>query len=315
MDFFKIKTAEDLSNLHNLAFQNASNATKTTFYQSIKRVEKIYGKPLNQLNLDFINNPSQVIDKLKEKSYSENTITTTITNILKLLKIIDAPLIIYNKWLTILKDRTDARVKTEHATLQAKLKVLMDFKDIRESVMKEADIFSQGNEPIEDFKDFLILALFTLQLPVRVSNYVGMKVIEDEVYLNEDDNFLVLGDDYKFVFNKYRTSHLLGQKILLVKEPVLQFLIDKWLSEYNKESNNFLIVSPSNKRPMNGKQIEHAITKASKKLFNTPLSVENLRASYMKRIADLDPDFNDKMDIANILGFTNTSKLDAHTSD
>ena len=57
MDYFKTKTVDDLSKLHDMAFSNASKATKVTFLQSMKRIEKLYNKPLQSLQLSFIDNP------------------------------------------------------------------------------------------------------------------------------------------------------------------------------------------------------------------------------------------------------------------
>ena len=37
MDYFKTKTVDDLSKLHDMAFSNASKATKVTFLQSMMR--------------------------------------------------------------------------------------------------------------------------------------------------------------------------------------------------------------------------------------------------------------------------------------
>jgi len=313
MDYFKVKKVDDFSTLHDMAFPNTSKATKTTFYQSMKRIERLYGKSLPEIKLQFLDKPNDFVDMLDASKYSENTKLTTLTNILKLCKIIDLPLIDYNKWLTILKDKTEKRQKNEEEVLKKKLKVMLDFKDIKMMVYDKANDFIYKEQSLEDYKDFLILALFTIQIPVRVSNYVNMKVVEDDVYTNDKDNFLVINDNtYKFIFNKYRTSHILGKKELFVKEKTLQYLIDKWLSDYNKDSPNFLIVSSKNRRPMNGRQIEESIKKVTEDIFKSPLTIDNIRASYMKRIADLDPDFQDKLDIANILGYANPEIIDKH---
>jgi len=63
---------------------------------------------------------------------------------------------------------------------------------------------------------------------------------------------------------------------------------------------------------MNGRQIEDSIKMVTTKLFGTQMTIDNIRASYMKRIADLDPDFQNKLDIANILGFANPEVIDKH---
>lgn len=315
MDYFKTKTVDDLSKLHDMAFSNASKATKVTFLQSMKRIEKLYNKPLQSLQLSFIDNPEQFLEILNNSKYSKNTTLTTITNILKLLKMIDAPLIIYNKWLNILKEKTDERTKNDDDILKKKLKVLMEWTDIRNMVNTNMSKYiNETNIDMDIFQNFLILALFTTQIPVRISNYVNMKVVEDDSYVDDKSNFLVINDDgYKFVFNKYRTSHFLGKKILFINEQELQYLIDKWLTKYNRASNNFLIVSEKNKRPMNGKQIARCLEEATEEIFGSPLNVDNLRASYMKHIAELDPDFQDKLDIANILGYSTTDVLDKHS--
>jgi len=314
MDYFKNKTVDDLSLLHDMAFSSTSKATKTTFFQSLRRIEKIYNQPMGQIQLSFVNNPQEFLKLIDDSKYSKNTALTTITNILKLLKMIDAPLMIYNKWLTILKEKTEERSKKDNSILKEKLKVLMDWKDIRDSVNTNLTKYIDDDDiPIELFKNFMILALFTIQIPVRISNYVNMKVVEDDSYVDQRSNFLVINDNsYKFVFNKYRTSHIIGKKVLFIQNTSLQYLIDKWLSKYNKESNNLLVVSEKNKRPMNGKQIARSLQDATEDIFGSPLTVDNLRASYMKHIAELDPDFQDKLDIANILGYSTTDVLDKH---
>jgi len=313
MDYFKVKKVDDFSALHDYAFPNTSNATKTTFFQSMRRIERLYGKELPEIKLDFLEDPEHFVAILEKSKYSENTKLTTLTNILKLCKIIDVPLIQYNNWLAILKEKTEQRQKNEEEVLKKKLKVLTDFKDIKMMVYDKANDYINNEVSLDDYKDFLILALFTIQIPVRVSNYVNMKVVDDDIYTNDKDNFLVVNDDsYKFIFNRYRTSHILGRKVLLVKEKTLQYLIDKWLTDYNKDSANFLIVNSKNRRPMNGRQIEQSIKKITEKVFKSPLSIDNIRASYMKRIADLDPDFQDKLDIANILGYANPEIINKH---
>jgi len=315
MDYFKNKTVDDLSLLHDMAFSSTSKATKTTFFQSLRRIEKIYNQPMGQIQLSFVNKPEEFLKLIDDSKYSKNTALTTITNILKLLKMIDAPLMIYNKWLTILKEKTEERSKKDNSILKEKLKVLMDWKDIRDSVNTNLTKYIDDDDiPIELFKNFMILALFTIQIPVRISNYVNMKVVEDDSYVDQRSNFLVINDNsYKFVFNKYRTSHIIGKKVLFIQNTSLQYLIDKWLSKYNKESNNLLVVSEKNKRPMNGKQIARSLQDATEDIFGSPLTVDNLRASYMKHIAELDPDFQDKLDIANILGYSTTDVLDKHS--
>lgn len=314
MDYFKVKSVDDIAKLHNDAFQTASASTKTTFKQSLKRIEKIYNKPFNKINLHFVEQPKAFMTMLEESSYSENTKLATVASILKLIKLIDGPLIIYNEWLSYLKDKTNEKHEDNDVILKSKLKVLVNYKDIKHIIAEKASEYeTSDSKTLEEFKDFLIVALFVLQIPVRVSNYVNMKVVDDEEFVDDNSNYLLLKDDtYKLIFNKYRTSHILGTKRINIVNPTIQFLIDKYLTVYNKDSTNFLIQSEKNKRPMNGRQIEEAFKQGIERATGHKLSIDNLRASYMKHIIELDPEFQDKLDIAQIMGYSTTSIMDKH---
>ncbi len=314
MDYFKVKTVEELSQLHNDAFATASKSTKTTFKQALKRIEKIYNKPFNQINLHFVENPESFMKMLDESSYSENTKLSTVASILKLLKLIDAPLLVYNQWLIYLKDKTNEKNIDNDELLKNKLKVLVNYKDIKALIKEKANEFeTSDSKDMEEFRNFLIVALFVLQIPVRVSNYVNMKVVDDEEFVDDRCNYLLLKDtSYKLIFNKYRTSHILGTKRINIVNPTIQFLIDKYLTMYNKDSTNFLIQSVKNKRPMNGRQIEEAFQKGMQNAIGSDITIDNLRASYMKHIMELDPDFQDKLDIAQIMGYSTTQIMEKH---
>jgi len=108
---------------------------------------------------------------------------------------------------------------------------------------------------------------------------------------------------------------MLGKKTMLIKNETLQYLIDKWLSKYNKVSTNLFIVSQENKRSMNGRQIKQIIENSTKDIFGSALNVDNIRASYMRYISELDPDFQDKLDIANILGYKSPNTIDKHSTE
>ncbi len=316
MDFFKSKTTSDLSQLHNQVFSQSSKSTKTTFLQSLKRIEKIYGESLPKIGLSFVENSSQFLKMLDESSYAENTKLTTITNILKLLKIIDAPLITYNHWVTILKDMSEARQNESKNQLKEKLKVLMNFKDIRQAVLDKVDKYEKSDSiAADEYKDFLIVALFTLQIPVRESNYVNMKVVDNESFMDDKSNYLLVNDDsYKMIFNKYRTSHIIGKKTVNIGNENIKFLLDKWLATpgYNTNSSNLFIVSDKNRRAMNAKQIGDSFKSGTKLLFGSELTISNLRSSYMKYIKELDPDLEDKLEIASILGYSTCQVIDNH---
>ncbi len=64
---------KDFTNLYKAFSPNASKSTIQTFETALKRIEKIYKKPIENLNLDFINNPDDIIKKFSKTEYSKNT--------------------------------------------------------------------------------------------------------------------------------------------------------------------------------------------------------------------------------------------------
>jgi hypothetical protein len=85
---FSTYDVDEFSQLHDLAYPESSKSTKTTFTQGLKRIERIYEKPLPQLDLVFLKDPKALWSKLQESDYTKNTQLTTYTQILKILKII-----------------------------------------------------------------------------------------------------------------------------------------------------------------------------------------------------------------------------------
>ena len=89
---FILFTVDDFDKFHRKAYPQANERTYNSFKQSLKRIEKIYEKPLNKLNLEFLEDPNDFFNKLSTSSYSHNTNITTFSQIMKLLKIMDYPL-------------------------------------------------------------------------------------------------------------------------------------------------------------------------------------------------------------------------------
>ena len=56
MDIYRkytVWSVKDFIKLHDISFLDSSKSTKDTFAQSLKRIEKIYDKPLPELNVVF----------------------------------------------------------------------------------------------------------------------------------------------------------------------------------------------------------------------------------------------------------------------
>jgi hypothetical protein len=272
-------SVEDFEELHNLAFPDSSKSTKITFTQGLKRVERIYGKPLNKLDLIYLKNPKDFYAILNESNYSKNTQLTTYTQVLKILKIIDAPLHLYNSYLKLLQEKSAEREEDKLEEIKANQQNLMEWDKMIEIWEDKFDDMIEENNYTE-LRNYLLLGLFLLQIPVRVSNYTRLKITNKDEVIGTSDTNNYLYKKEMFVFNKYRTNHILGQKILAITNERLKELIEYFIDIYHLKT--FLLPThETSNTPMNGKDINRAIAIITLKLFERSYNVNDLRSAYM----------------------------------
>ena len=90
-------------------------------------------------------------------------------------------------------------------------------------------------------QEHLILALYTLNAPVRSSPYADCKIIKLKAYKKlskadeEKHNWLVVGSRQKlFIINKYKTSKAYGQRIIKVSNK-LNRILNAWMRIHDCE--------------------------------------------------------------------------------
>jgi len=294
-------TVDQFDNFHRKAFPNTSKSTCSSFRQSLLRIEKIYDKPFEKLNLCFLEDPNDLFNKLLESDYSENTIITTYTHILKLLKLMDFPLHQYNKFLEILNHNSQKRQLRQEEELREKLEFLPDFQSLRNVVksrIKEVDFNLQFSE----MKQLLIMAMLVLSVPMKPNAYLGMKF---SYYDPEGNGNWIISDEEENIELKF------GEQYIKVVDEDLKKIIDIWKNGYNQTKFVF-ISNEDSKKPMTVKEIRNSISIASKDIFDISLTAGDLRNAYMKHLIELDPDMEQKIAISKILGYKNTEKLDLH---
>ena len=307
---------ENFINLHNLSFLDASKSTKDTFSQSLKRIEKIYNKPLPELNVVFLRNATEFMKKLEESQYSANTVLTTYTQVLKILKMVDAPLHIYCQYVKLLKEKTSERDELDKLKIDISKDSLIPYSELQNKLLSVADKYSETDDFIE-LRNYLLLMIFVLQIPVRVSNFTKIKIakkLEETTDLNY--NYLFISqktNTMMFIFNKYRTVKNIGTKQLIINDDRLKEFINHYIELF--EINHFLFpkdIETNKNKSMIAKEINSSILLSTYKIYGKALTVEQIRASYMMNIASIDPDFETKIEIASIMGFSNTLKLEQY---
>jgi hypothetical protein len=301
---------KDFTNLYKEFSPNASKSTIQTFETALKRIEKIYQKSIENLNLDFINNPDDIIKKFAETEYSKNTMYSTINMINKLIIMIDAPLALKKKWGDIVKKLTQERdnAQLDNAKTRNESDNWIEYNELLEKVEKEIDIvFQMENIKSNDFRNLLIFCLYCLMPPARIGNYLDCKVIRDNAEnLPSSHNYIIIKNmdnnpTFYFVFNKFKTAKSLGTQMFKVENIKLTALLHRYFKYHNKEGEYFLM---SRGKELTQPNLTNILKKVSQDLTEKNLSCNMLRHIYITHFLSENPTLRQKLEIAGAMGQT-----------
>jgi integrase len=301
---------KDLTNLYKEFSPNASKSTIQTFETPLKRIEKIYQKSIENLNLDFINNPDDIIKKFADTEYSKNTMYSTINMINKLIIMIDAPLALKKKWGDIVKKLTQERdnAQLDNAKTRNESENWIEYKELLDKVEKEIDtVFEMENIKSNDFRNLLIFCLYCLMPPARIGNYLDSKVIRDNAdNLPSTHNYIIIKNmdnnpTFYFVFNKFKTAKSLGTQMFKVENIKLIALLHRYFKYHNKDGEYFLM---SRGKELTQSNLTNILKKVSQDLTEKNLSCNMLRHIYITHFLSENPTLRQKLEIAGAMGQT-----------
>ena len=304
LNMFISHSVADFSKKHDDCYQHSSSSTKTTFIQGLKRIEKIWGKNLCELKLEFLNDPNDFLTKLEESNYSANTNLSTLTQTVKLLKILDAPLSTYNGFLKLLKDKTIVREAERNTNIIVSIQQKPSLEVLQNKILETnpADI-----ETYEELRMLLLVSLYTLSLPIKIRNYVGMK------YYNRLDG----GDGYTGNYiikntlhiKNYKTGNSKSVRNIKITNDFLKTLLELW-EEMNPHVH---FLSNSSGREMLQKDVNTTLALAGRHYFGLTLNVEDYRHLFIKDELDRDPSLRDKIELSKSLGYGSMNMVDNMT--
>ena len=301
---FILFSVDDFDKFHRQAYPQANERTYNSFKQSLKRIEKIYEKPLNKLNLEFLEDPNDFFNKLSTSSYSHNTNITTFSQIMKLLKIMDYPLQDYNKFQNVLNLKIKQNNEFRQEDLKEKLEYLPQLNTLKQVLRDKIDTISEETT-FQEMKYLILLSIMILSIPLKLIQYSKMTINFIEADSNYINNFLL--EDANGVY--YIKSKDISIKIT---DKHLIKLIKVWIDEYNP-TKHFLIQSENSKVGMNSKDLRLNLSSASNMYFETDITNQEIRQMYMRHIMNLDPDLKEKIALSQILGYINTDVLECHS--
>lgn len=284
-----------------------SNSTATAFKTSINRLIKFLKLPFDEWNKNTFNNDKTIVDNLIT-DYSLNTIIQTILLILRFLEYKKADDKIINKYRNYLNDFIQERnqnAKKQNQTHSEKLNWI-NYPELKNKVEDNIPDYLNKKKAYSDFRNFLILALFSLQPPVRIGNYLNMKYKGEGKRgiqsLNKKFNYITKMENgkYKMIFNNYKTSKYIGKITHIIDNDNLNELINKWFSDYNK-NKDFFITNVSGK-PITQTNFTNAQKSISKKILQKELSTNDFRHIYLTHFLSTNPSIQQKEKVAQLIG-------------
>ena len=276
-----------------------SKHSLTTMKSNLRRVEKLIGKKIETWKESDFKDDSKIFDNLVEK-YQPNSIIVTLNAIKVWLlinkssaKIIDE----YGKLIKELGQEKDNETNRQKKTAaEEDLGDDFDFEKLRSKVKSYVTEHLPEANTESKLRQLLLVSLFSLQIPTRIGNYLGMEMRKGEgSKLENNKNYLMkTKTGWKFIFNKFKTSKYLGKVELRVEDKLLQDVLEKYISKIPRKQDVLFDATQS--------QITNNLNSITKKIFNVPFSVNLFRHSFSSWFLSTNPSIVEKEKTAKILG-------------
>ncbi len=311
LSYFYNKTVEDLATLHNAVYHHQSKASKAIFKSTLVRIQKLYNKPFNKLELIFCKDVNKFYDLLNTTSYSENTKLQTVSVVIKILKICDAPLSLINSYIQFHKQKSTEHQQIKKLEIQKENSLVPNFSDLQDNYLAMLDYYTDPERTYNEFLKYFILGLFVLQPPLRSSNYINCKlVLKKDVPEDTTHNYILLDTkagitNYTFCYNNTRRASILPQRLNPIVNADLRKLIDHYIDKYYIDNGNRWFLKNYNGKEISNRVIENSINEMSGLLFEQNLTIDELRASYMKYIFHNEKDLLNNIEVLQTLGLSN----------
>jgi hypothetical protein len=292
-----------------------SKSTKSAALNSFKRIQKIMGIPLEDIQLKEFRKPEKIVNELLE-NYSLNTTIQTLIYIKYVIKKLSSkdklPAEYHDYILELIEKRNEQVAEQKKTPSEELLGDDFDYMKMRKKFEKYLNEVGL-KQSFSNARAMLILGLYLLQPPARIGNFLNMTYKGHSQRLPKDRNYLLRNKDgtqYEFVFNKYKTADHVGKNIRLpIRNKDLVGLINNYFTYHPKYKRGskvgieFLV--NNNGKPLTQSNFTQILKIISDKVIGSPLSTNNYRHSFLTWFNNNNPSINEKKRIGRILGQKN----------
>jgi hypothetical protein len=297
---------EQFLNYYKTHSKAVSDYSLLNFINSVRRIVRMIELPANEWTINTFKDSQEFVCLLNAK-YSYNTAILTINSLIYCLRCLNYTPKYISEYRDYLNDYIEIRDIHSHNNVltEEQSKNWLEYTELKSKVIALNEYFLKGTHAFTKYRNYLILALYTLAYPVRLGNYIGMlhlKQNEDPNSLPRTHNYIIRDREgyYTFVFNKYKTSKTIGQIIYKPEEIVLHRLIAKYFANYTKNQRLFLVNTQG--KNMSQTNLSNALTSVSSKLLGKTLTLNTIRQIFITEFLKKEQTIKEKKRILKIIG-------------
>jgi len=276
----KNKSQNTISNYINLLNQ----INKLILKKPLTDIEKdeliniIHGSSTNYIILSYLHNDNieKTIEQLRNYYNNDNTFRN-ILNILNIItnykyNLINKLFIYYTK--QIINNRE---------------KNIIDINDKEKIITLDRKTIIKNIEKIENINEKLLYSLYTL-IPARRLEWRKIIITYNDLNMNEKDNYIIIDDEIKCIFNDYKTFKIYKKQILLIKDDYLIKLINDYI-KHNNLKEGYLLFSQEihKKKEMAESNFSQKLKDLFYSIYKTPICLRFIRISHIVYFIKLNP--------------------------
>ncbi len=277
-----------------------NQSSKNFILYTVNRLESLLNVPFNKWNFTLFLDMSKIEDKIKDEVASAK---------IHLLGTVKRFLTYKNKRNTLIYKKYSQKINEMYKLLNSNRENkiieknnssdMLDYNNLKNIYISKIQEFKKHR--YIQFRNYLILGFYLLEVPTRLCNLQHMKYIKEPTtllknILDKTNNYISKIDGvYHITYNNYKTSRHLGQINTTITNLHLIDLLDYYFNNFVLDSGSMFYNGINFGNQSNNTTIGEAIRKTSNILFNKKYSINDLRQGYLKQYYETDRTYEEKV--------------------
>lgn len=232
------------------------------------------------------NNIEPTINRLREKYKNDNSFRTKIN----ILTVITSHLKTLNK--SVYQTLAKLNIYLNQQIQDKRKENILDEGDEGKIINLDLTEILTNIEKLKTIKDKLIYGLYTL-FPARREEWRFTKLTTEtnkEKLKHPVDNYLILSNPKRVIFNNYKTSKKYGQQDFEINDRNLNNILDEYIISNKLKEKDYLFSLGRNKQEIISQpNFSKLISNVFFKIHNIPISLRFLRMAHISKLLKTNP--------------------------